>query len=274
MRVALEGAMFNHYDKDSDGKRTILKNGYTKEQKEELISQFEGKSMREVEQWLYKQPQFRSATEAEKAKVLRALWSYNQSGASKGAKRVGEQAVIKSQGGDLDEYNFKNELSKAKQLNLQEAVDSGIVTYAEAVDFARNAGKTYYYDNDEGGSSNTYYNKKQMIEYLQSKGYSYEKAEALYNAFKASNAKDYDGSGSSGRRGGYRGRRGGGRRGGSSAKAKVPAPKKISASSLIKGQALVSKSGSSSSRSNVPTLKRVEAKIDLPTDKYAKKNRR
>lgn len=273
MRAVLEGAMFNHYDKDSSGKRTVLKNGYTAEQKAQLIKKFEGKSLREVEEWLYKQPQFRSATEEEQRKVLNALWSYSQSGKAQGAKRVGEQAVIKAQGGDLDEYNFKNELSKTKQLKLQEAVDSGIITYAEAVDFARNAGKTYYYDNDEGGSSSTYYNKKQMIEYLQSKGYSYEKAEALYNAFKASNAKDYNGSGSSSGGRGYRGRRGGGRRG-SSAKAKVPAPKKISASSLIKGQALVSKSGSSSSRSNVPTLKRVEAKIDLPTDKYAKKNRR
>ncbi len=275
MRAVLEGAMFNHYDKDSSGKRTILKNGYTKEQKEALISKFEGKSMREVEEWLYKQPQFRSATEEEQRKVLNALWSYSQGGKAQGAKRVGEQAVIKAQGGDLDEYNFKNELSKAKQLNLQEAVDSGLVTYAEAVDFARNAGKTYYYDNDEGGSSSTYYNKKQMIEYLQSKGYSYEKAEALYNAFKSSNAKAYNGSSSSsGGRGRYRGRRSGGG-GGGSAKASVPAPKKITASSFIKGQALVGRrSGSSSRGSSTPTLKRVEAKIDLPTDKYLKKNRR
>lgn len=239
MRVVLEGAMFNHYDKDSSGKRTILKNGYTAEQKEKLIAKFNGKSMREVEEWLYKQPQFNSATEEEKRKVLNALWSYSQGGASKGSKRVGEMAVIKDQGGDLNEYNFKNEISKTKQLNLQDAIDSGIVTYEEAVDFARYAGKTYYYDNDEGGSSSTYYNKKQMLEYLESKGYSEEKAAALFNAFKQSNAKEYGASGRGYyRRRGYRRWRRRGRRGGkgSSAKMNVAAfkSKKISASKASK----------------------------------------
>lgn len=57
------------------------------------------------------------------------------------------------------------------------------------------------------------------------------------------------------------------RGGGSSAKAKVPTPKKIAASSLKKGTALVGKSRSSSFKSTAPTLKRVEAKIDLPTAK-------
>lgn len=265
MRVALEGIMFNRYEKDSKGKRTILKNGYTAEQKEALINQFKGKSLREVEEWLYKQPQFKSASEEEKRKVLNAMWNYSQGGKSQGAKRLGEQAVIKDQGGDVNEYNFKNEISKTKQLALEPYIADGTLTYEEAVDFARYAGKTYYYENDEGGSANTYYNKKQMMDYLVSKGYSYEKAEALYNSFKQSNAKNYNGSYSSGRRyGGYR-RRGG--RGGSSKPAKVPSPKKISASSLVKGKALVSKRSSSSSAANNVTLKRVQAKIDLPTAK-------
>lgn len=219
MRTVLEGIMFNRYDKDSSGKRTILKNGYTKEQKEKLIKEFRNKSLREVEEWLYKQPQFRSATEEEKRRTLNALWSYSQQGKSQGAKRVGEQAVILDQGGDIGEYNFKNELSKSKQLSLLPAIQEGIVTYDEIVDFARNAGKTYYYESDEGGTANTYYNKKQMLEYLESKGYSSEKAEALFNAFKASNAKPYGGS-SSGRRGyGRRGYRRYGRGGGGSSKA-------------------------------------------------------
>ena len=145
-----------------------------------------------------------------------------------------------------------------------------MLTYAECVDFERNAGKTYYYENDEGGSSQTYYNKKQMIEYLVKQGYSYEKAEALFNAFKAANAKPYSGNNLSSGRGRrrYGGRRYYRRRGrrGSSKKAKVPTPKKMG--KLEAGTALTSgksKSGSSSKKATPPTLKRVEAKIDLPT---------
>ena len=266
MRVVLEGAMFNRYDKDSDGKRTVLKNGYTAEEKQALIKQFEGKSMREVEEWLYKQPQFKSASEAEKRKVLNALWSYSQNGKSKGSKLVGEQAVIKDQGGDINEYNFKNEITKKKQVALQPYIDSGLLTYEQCVDFARYAGKTYYYDNDEGGSANTYYNKKQMLEYLESKGYTEEQAAALFNAFKQSNAKEY-GSSSGKKRYRRRSRRRGYRSyGGSSAKATVPKPKTIKATSFAQGEALVSKSKSSSSKkATPPQLKRVQAKIDLPT---------
>lgn len=199
MRIVLEGIMFNRYEKDSRGKLTILKDGYTKEEKKKLISKFEGKSMREVEQWLYKQPQFKNATEDEQRAVLNKLWSYSTQGTANGSKRVGEQAVIKSQGGDLNKYNFKNEVSKTKQLNIKGAIDDGIVTYEEVVDFARNAGVTHYYENDEGGTSSTSYNKKEMLEYLKSKGYSEEKAAALFNAFKNANAKPYGSS--SGRRG-------------------------------------------------------------------------
>ena len=271
MRAVLEGAMFNRYDKDSDGKRTVLKDGYSQEEKQALIKKFEGKSMREVEEWLYKQPQFKSASEEEKRRVLDSLWSYSQNGKSKGSKLVGEQAVIKDQGGDINEYNFKNELTKKKQLALQPYIDSGLLTYEQCVDFARYAGKTYYYDNDEGGSANTYYNKKQMMEYLASKGYSEEEAAALFNAFKQSNAKEYGSSSSGGKR-----RRRSGRRyrsgGGSSKKASVPKPKEIKATKLAKGEALVStKSKTSKAKATPPALKRVEAKIDLPTAKATKK---
>ena len=241
MRVVLEGIMFNRYDKDSNGKRTILKDGYTKEEKEKLIAKFEGKSMREVEQWLYEQPQFKTADEEEKRKVINKLWSYSSQGTANGAKRVGEQAVVIAQGGDVNKYNFKNEVSKTKQLNIKDALDEGIVTYEEVVDFARNAGKTYYYENDEGGSSSTYYNKKQMLEYLASKGYSEEKAAALFNAFKASNAKPYGSS--SGRRGwGRRWRRWshGGGGGSGSAKSNVK-------TGSFKPQTVHPSSGSSSS---------------------------
>ena len=278
MRLALEGIMFNRYEKDGNGKRTILKNGYTKDQKEELIKAAKGMSMREIEQWLYEQPQFRSASEAEQRKVINHMWSLSGQGKSQGAKRVGEQAVIKAQGGDVDQYNFKNEVTQKKQEAIQSAIDGGIVTYAEVVDFARNAGKTYYYENDEGGTANTYFNKKEMIEYLAKKGYSYEKAEALFNAFKASNAKPYSGNNLySGRRGYYR-RRGYRRRGrGGSSKQLVSQTVKQSAFKTKEFNPDVAtpkpRSGSSS-RSGTKTLaaalqdlQKVEAKIKPPKNK-------
>jgi hypothetical protein len=213
------------------------------------------------------QPQFKNATEAEQKKVIDGLWSYSKQGKAQSAKRVGEQAVIKAQGGDVNEYNFNNEITEKKREALQPLVDSGVITYEEAVDFARFAGKTYYYEDDEGGHSQTYYNKGVMMDYLKSKGYSDEKCAALFNSFKAWNAKEYGGS--SGRRRRYGRRRYGYRRrgGGSSRSGKVPAPKTIKASSLKKGEALVSKKSSSSTKSTVPQLERVKAKIDLPTPK-------
>ena len=276
MRLALEGIMFNRYEKDDKGKRTILKNGYTADEKQELIKAAKGMSMREIEQWLYEQPQFKSASEAEQRKVINHMWSLSGQGKSQGAKRVGEQAVIKAQGGDVNEYNYKNEITKKKQEALQSAIDSGIVTYEEAVDFARNAGKTYYYENDEGGSASTYYNKKEMIEYLTKKGYSYEKAEALFNAFKASNAKPYSGNDLSSGRRGYR-RRGYRRRGrGGGGSSLVSGTINSSAYSVKKfnpkATVPTTHSGSSSSGSKalaeaLNDLQKVEAKIKPPKNK-------
>lgn len=218
MRYILENIMFNRPVEGADGKKVPADDAYTKEQKAELMSQFKGKSMREVEEWLYEQPQFKNATDAEKKKAINGLWTLTAQGKHNASQRVGEQAVIETQGGDVNEYNFKNELSEKKREALQPYVDKGVLTYEEAVDFARNAGKTYYYENEDGGTAQTYFNKAQMMEYLMDKGYSYEKAEALFNSFKAGNAKPYDGTMSSGRgrrgyrRRGYRRRRGGSRK--------------------------------------------------------------
>lgn len=226
MRYILENIMFNRPVEGADGKKVPADDAYTKEQKAELMNQFKGKSMREVEEWLYAQPQFKKASDAEKKKAINGLWTLTAQGKSNASQRVGEQAVIEAQGGDVNEYNFKNELSEKKREALQPYVDKGVLTYEEAVDFARNAGKTYYYENEDGGTAQTYFNKAQMMEYLMDKGYSYEKAEALFNSFKASNAKPYDGTTSSGRgRRGYRRR--GYRRRGHRRSGKATAPKPI-----------------------------------------------
>ena len=266
-RYALESIMFNRYTKDANGNKQSTADAYTPEQKAAIIQQFDGKSIRDVEKWVREQPQFKNSTEAEQKKVIDGLWSYSKQGKSVSAKRVGEQAVIKAQGGDVNEYNFNNEISEKKREVLQPLVDSGVVTYEQAVDFARYAGKTYYYEDDEGGHSQTYYNKGVMYDYLDKMGYDDETKAALFNAFKAWNAKEYGVRSGKGRKG--RRRRGYRRygRGGSSKKTEVPKPKTIKASSFTQGEALVSKRSSSSAKATPPKLKRVQAKIDLPNKK-------
>ncbi len=193
MRYILENYMFNEQEVGADGKKQPSANALTLADKAKLMKQFKGKSLREVEEWLVKQPQFKNASEADQKKAIEGLWSYSKQGRSNAAKRVGEQAVVKAQGKDVNEYNFNNEITKKKREVLQPLIDNGIVSYEEAVDFARYAGKTYYYEGEDGeaGHSQTYYNKAEMMEYLESKGYSPEKAAALYNAFKQWNAKEY-----------------------------------------------------------------------------------
>ena len=191
MRYILENIMFNRPTTDANGKKVPSKDAYTAEQKAKLIAEFDGKSIRDVEKWMYEQPQFKDASEAERRRAINGLWSYSNQGKAQASKRAGEQAVIEAQGGDVNEYNFNNEITEKKRKVLQPLIDSGVVSYEEAVDFARYAGKTYYYENEEGGTSQTYFNKGQMMEYLESKGYDEDKAAALFNAFKAWNAKEY-----------------------------------------------------------------------------------
>ena len=276
MRLILtEGIMFNRYEKDAKGKRTVLKDGYTEDEKQELIKAAKGMSMREIEQWLYDQPQFKSATETEQKKAVAKIWNLSGSGKSEGAKRVGEQAVVKKQGGSVDEYNYKNEIPKKKQEALQSAIDSGIVTHAEVVDFARNAGTTYFYEEEDGdgGSHKTYYNKGKMLEYLEKKGYSEEKAAALFNAFTT--GKPYGSS--SGRRGYYRrGYRRRGRGGGSSPslvsqtiKASAYKTKEFNPDVVTPATRSGSSSGSGAKAlaAALQDLQKVEAKIKPPKNK-------
>lgn len=278
MAAALESVIFNRWYKDEKGHLTVADpKNYTPAMKAAKIAEFKDKGMKDVVAWVMDQQAFKDATPAEQAQIIREVIGNSGKDTSIGAKRTSELAVAKRHDISEEEYNYKNEVTANAQKVLDDAIAAGIVTYEEATDFARNAGKTYYRTDqkgEDGGSVQTYYNKKEMMEYLASKGYDYEKAEALYNAFKSANLKDFNGidtSSGRGRRGygGYR-RRGGG----SSKKAKVPAPKKIAQGSLKSGEALVSKKKSSSSRSNSKTtLARVEAKIDLPTAKYSKQKR-
>lgn len=226
MRVALESIMFNRRTTDENGKNVPRDDAYTDEQKSALMEQFKGKSIREVEQWLYKQPEFKNATPAERKRVINSLWSLDSAFDSKavGSRRVGEQAVILAQGGDVNEYNFKNEVTEKKREELMPAIEAGILTYEQAVDFNRNAAKMGYYETEDGGYSRASYNRETILNYLENLDASEETKKALYDAYYTGKTP-YGVPISRGRRG-YGRRYGGYRRyGGGGGSKKAPAIK-------------------------------------------------
>jgi hypothetical protein len=278
MADALNTVVFNRFDKDEKGHRTIPhSDNITEAQKAKLLKEYDGKGIKEVASYIINTPQFKKATPAEQKQIIKAIYGTNSeddSDESKGAKRYAERYIAGKHGISADEYDYFNEVPRNAQELLAPALESGLITYKQALDFKRGAGKTYYttdWRGEKGGTVVTRYNKKEMLAYLEKAGYSEEEAAALYNSFKQSNAKEYGKS--SGRRR-YGRRRRGYRRwrhyggGGYSSKAKVPTPKTIKASSFTKGEALVSKRKSSGNTTNTnPKLERVKAKIDLPTPK-------
>ena len=281
MRYALENIMFNRRTTDAKGNNVPRDDAYTQERKNALIEQFEGKSMREVEQWVYKQPEFKNADPAEKQKLINGLWTldnpYNSTTAN-ASRRVGEQAVIKAQGGDVDEYNFKNEVTESKRKALMPAIEAGIVTYAQVVDFDRNASKKGYYENDSGGEARYTYNQGTIMDYLSTLDAPEQTKKALYDAYY-SGKQTYEqalakqGKGKSGK--GYR-RRGGYRRsGGSSKTVKTSVPIKVSDFKASKGtykdmaSALKTKS-STSSRKRSSAKKTPTVKVEPPKVKFKK----
>lgn len=275
MADALDTVIFNRWDKDEKGHYTIPHaDNITEAQKQKLIKQYEGKGIKEVVSYIINTPQFKKATPAEQKQIINKLYGAtgDDDDESRGAKRYAERYIAGKHGISADEYDYFNEVPRNAQEQLAPYIENGLITYKQALDFKRGAGKTYYttdWRGEKGGTVQTRYNKAQMLEYLKGAGYTEEQAAALYNSFKQSNAKEYGGS-SSGRRRYGRRRRGWRRwgRGGHSSKAKVPAPKTIKASQFTKGEALVSKKKSSRNTTNVnPKLERVKAKIDLPTPK-------
>ena len=281
MNDALDTPIFHRWYKDGKGRYTIEgEDNITEAERDKLVKQFKGKGIKDVVDWVRETPQFKNATPKEQQKVISTI--YGDGGLfggdddeAKGAKRYAERYIAGKKGMKASEYDFYNETPKTIQENLQPAIDSGLITYEEAVDFTRNAGKTYYrtdQSGETGGSVTTRYNKKEMLAYLESKGYSEEKAATLFNAYKQSNAKEY---GASSYRRGYR-RRGGYRRwhrhghGGGSGRVGVnkTAPK---VRGLKGGVALTAKSASKSAADiakKQPKLERVKAKVTLPDAKW------
>lgn len=275
MHAALESVIFNRWYKDEKGKYTIEGEGnYTPEMKAEKIAEFKGKSLKDAVVWVMSTDEFKNATPAEQKQILKNMVGNGSTDTSQGAKRASELTVAKRHKISTAEYDYKNEVPQRVQQQLDGVIDSGLLTYEQVVDYCRNAGKTYYRtdaNGEEGGTVTTYYNKKEMIAYLQEKGYSYEQSEALYNAFKKSDAKPFSGLSSSGRgrrRRGYR-RRGGG---GSSTK---PVPIKQSDFKASKAKYEDSAAGlgtksSSSKKKKSSSKKSKTVKVEPPKVKFKK----
>lgn len=275
MRAVLESPAFNHQKVTTVGNKKTYSvvDGYTKEQKQQLIDQFKGKSMRDVEQWLEKQPQWQKATDDEKQKTLSELWTITKGlgdSPAKGAKRVGEQEVFKSRGRDVSEYNFINEVSDSAKTKLMPLIKNKTVSYEDAVNFFRESANTTY--KEDGTHNSTNRSGKTILAALEASDLDESQKKALFEALYTgkSSYEQYKATGGkrgSGRRG-YRHRSGYRRKGSSKKSSKAKTPVKPTAiKGFTEGKALVAKSYSTSTKSTLPKLKRVEAKIDLPTPK-------
>lgn len=281
MRYILENVMFNRPVEGPDGKKILSDDALTTQEKEKLIKQYEDKPISEVERWLHNRPEYKNGTDKERELADKGLWSLSKvetgyMGASKrsvGAKSAGEKAVLQSRGEDVDKYDFDNELSKKMREKGQELVDAGVASYKDLVDCARHGGKTYYYENDYGGYSQTYYNKTELTNYLDQLDAPLETKEALWDIFYSGKTSYHGSSG----RGGYR-RRGYRRRGrGGSSKKIVSQNIKTSAykTKQFKPKVAVPATRSGGSSNNgaktlaaaLQDLQKVEAKIKPPKNK-------
>lgn len=215
-------------------------------------------------EYLYNTPEFKALSDDDKREFMDDIYDRE-----KGRGRTSNKSVyVDIKGGDEGDFNFLNDLTKGEQNKYASygLEDRGISkgVFAEAIQAIHDAEHEF----KDGKNVDTINGKINTIAGIKSLGLSAEENIAIYEAVRGNRRwKDWDGV--SGATSGYRrygrGYRRWHRRGGSSKKAKVPAPKTIKASSLKSGEALVSKKSSSSAKSTLPELKRVKAKIDLPT---------
>lgn len=221
-------------------------------------------------EYLYNTPEFKNASDYEKRRMMDTLYD----------KRLGRgrsanyEVYVNQRGNDEGEFKFQNDLNSSKQGkyydNNLEQYGITKAKWAEIIENAEYESHKYKDGLNKDTIDSAYKYKKALLE---TEGLSDEARIAAYQAIRGKRNMfgwyDWDGKTLKGysryRRRRYRRWR---RRGySSSKKAKVPAPKTIKASSLKKGEALVSKKSSSSTKSTVPQLERVKAKIDLPTPK-------
>lgn len=272
MTAALDSVIFNRRTKDEKGHSIPRDDAYTDKMKADLIKQFDGKSTKDVVNWVLEQPEFQSATPAEQKTILKSVvGNTSDDYRSRGAKRTSELAMAQRHGISEGEYDYKNEISKKKQQELDGLIESGVLTYDDAVAFARGAAKKGWYETDSGGQSRVSYSHETIMNYLENADLSEEAKEALYNAYYTGKTpygqairKWGRGYRRYGRRRGYR--RGGGGSGGTGVEIKTSAYK--AKASDLKTKTVISTSDTG--KISVPTKKKSSTKKTPPTPKFKK----
>lgn len=223
-------------------------------------------------EYLYNTPEFKALDDYDKAKFMDALYD----------KRLGRgrtanyEAYVNIKGGDEGDFRFQNDLHWKQQDKYESAglADAGITKgmWADVIEAAKDESHKF----KDGQNVDTINSAWKLKNALMNLDMTPEQRVAAYQAIRGKRNGfgwyDWDGVSLKGYR--RRGRRRRGWRhyghGHSSKKAKVPTPKTIKASQFTQGTALgnTTKSSSttkSSAKATPPTLKRVQAKIDLPT---------
>lgn len=231
-------------------------------------------------EYLYNTPEFKALDDYDKAKFMDALYD----------KRLGRgrtanyEAYVNIKGGDEGDFRFQNDLHWRQQDKYESAglADAGITKgmWADVIEAAKDESHKF----KDGQNVDTINSAWKLKNALMNLDMTPEQRVAAYQAIRGKRNGfgwyDWDGVSLKGYR--RRGRRRRGWRhyghGHSSKKAKVPTPKTIKANQFVKGEALGSTTKSSSAtkssaKATPPTLKRVQAKIDLPTVKTTTKKR-
>ena len=238
----------------------------------------------------YKTPEFNRLSDENKTKFFNDLYGRNtqkrRGNTGRGRARTENyEAYVNVNGGDEGDFRFQNDLHRNYQNKYREkGLDKLGVSKGQWADIIESAKyESHKYKDGKNVDTIQAYGLKKAL--LEDESLTTEQRIAIYQAErgKRNGFGWYDWNGVS-LKGGYR-RRGYRRRGWrhyghghSSKKAKVPTPKTIKANQFVKGEALgnTTKSSSttkSSAKTTPPTLKRVEAKIDLPTVKTTTKKR-
>ena len=220
-------------------------------------------------EYFYSTPEFQKLSPDMKLKFVKDLYD-----SRRGRGRAANHEVfVNIKGGSEGDFRYQNDLAWQQQDKYEEnhLADYGITKeqWADIVEAARFESHKY----KDGQNVDTINSAYKLKAALMSLDLSPEARVAAYNAYRGKRNSfgwyDWDGQTLKGysRKGRRRSRRYRRRYYSSGSKsATVPKPKTIKATSFAQGEALVSKSKSSSSKkATPPQLKRVQAKIDLPT---------
>lgn len=220
-------------------------------------------------EYFYSTPEFQKLSPDMKLKFVKDLYD-----SRRGRGRTANHEVfVNIKGGSEGDFRYQNDLAWQQQDKYEDnhLADYGITKeqWADIVEAARFESHKY----KDGQNVDTINSAYKLKAALMSLDLSPEARIAAYNAYRGKRNSfgwyDWDGQTLKGysRKGRRRSRRYRRRYYSSGSKsATVPKPKTIKATSFAQGEALVSKSKSSSSKkATPPQLKRVQAKIDLPT---------